>query len=58
MYQQGHTVVGLDVAEQAVRDVYEGNSLEYTVDNIEKGKLYKVNLNMQFRTSPQAFTLL
>lgn len=43
MYQNGHTVVGVEVVEQPVKELFEENSIECevtTVDNV--GKLYKV----------------
>ena len=44
MYDAGHTVVGVEVAEQALKEFFIENKIEYTVEKLEKinGDLYKV----------------
>ena len=45
MYDAGHDVVGVEVAEQAVQEFFTENNLEYTVEKLNKisGFLYKVH---------------
>ena len=45
VYDAGHTVVGVEVVEQAVQEFFTENKLEYTVEKLDKikGSLYKVN---------------
>ena len=44
MYDAGHTVVGVEIAEQALKDFFIENKIEYTVEKLDKinGDLYKV----------------
>ena len=46
MADQGHYIVGVDVAEQALRDFFRDQNLEYTEEPLKNvdGKLFKVYL--------------
>ena len=50
LYDGGHTIVGVEVAEQAVREFFIENSFEYTVEKLNKisGSLYKVDYQIKF----------
>ncbi len=43
LYDQGHTVVGVECAEQALQEFFQENNVEYLVEKVDKieGKLYK-----------------
>ena len=49
LYDAGHTVVGVEVAEQALRDFFTENSMEYTIEKVNKSNacVYKVSLYLQ-----------
>ena len=49
LYDAGHTVVGVEVAEQALRDFFTENNMEYTVEKVNKSNasVYKVSLYLQ-----------
>jgi len=43
MYGHGHTVVGAEFVEQAVKELFTENNIEHDVSTIDHvGKLYKV----------------
>ena len=44
LYDAGHTVVGVEVAEQALRDFFSENNMEYTFEKVNKSNacVYKV----------------
>ncbi len=43
LYDQGHTVVGVECAEQALQEFFQENDMEVVVEPVEKieGKVYK-----------------
>ena len=45
LYDAGHTVVGVEVAEKALRDFFTENNMEYTVKKVNKSNahVYKVS---------------
>lgn len=48
MYNHGHTVCGVDVAEFAVKSFFEDNAIPVEVEEVEKlGKVYKVWVYLQ-----------
>ena len=49
LYDAGHTIVGVEIAEQAVREFFEENKIEYTVETVDKinGTVYKVTVRFQ-----------
>lgn len=43
MYEKGHTVVGVELVEQPVKELFEENSLPFEIEEIENvGTIYKV----------------
>ena len=55
LYDAGHTVVGVEVAEQALRDFFTENNMEYTVEKVNKSNacVYKVSLHLQIERKNQ-----
>ena len=55
LYDAGHTVVGVEVAEQALQDFFTENNMKYTVENVKKSNacVYKVNLYLQIERDNQ-----
>ena len=45
MYDQGHVVVGVEVARQAMEEFFKENNIDYTTEHVEAidGTLYKVS---------------
>ena len=45
LYDAGHTVVGVEVAEKALQDFFTENNMEYTVEKVNKSNahVYKVS---------------
>ena len=55
LYDAGHCVVGVEVAEQALRDFFTENNMKYTVEKVKKSNacVYKVNLYLQIERDNQ-----
>ena len=44
LYERGHEVVGVEIAEPPVKELFEENNIEYDVENFPGiGNLYKVS---------------
>lgn len=42
MYKKGHTVCGVEIAEQAIKEFFDENEIDFDVETVENiGKLYK-----------------
>ena len=43
LYERGHEVVGAEIAEPPVKELFEENNIEYDIENFSNvGNLYKV----------------
>ena len=43
IYDQGHTVVGVDISHIAIEAFFDGNDLQYTVEDIEDSATFTEN---------------
>ena len=42
-------MVGVELAEQAVKELFEDNKFEYSVEEAEVGKVYSVSILLEIR---------
>ena len=42
---QGHTVVGIEVAQQAIEEFFQEQGLKYSCEDVRDFKLFKVSAN-------------
>ena len=43
-YENGHEVIGVEIAEEPVKELYQGSAIAHSVQEIENvGSIYKVS---------------